>query len=54
MFFKVIYKKGFTRLTGLFASIQIRELMNRWFRFLDVANWLKNYCTQQEKENTQK
>ena len=38
MFFKVInnkpLKRGFKRLSGFYAALLIRELVNWWFRFL--------------------
>ena len=38
MFFKVInntpLKMSFKRLSGLYAALSIRELVNSWFRFL--------------------
>ena len=46
MFFKVINKKQYTikkglkRLSGLYAALYIRELVNCWFRFFDVTNRL--------------
>ena len=33
-------KRGFKRLSGLFAKLYIRELVNWWFRFFDVTNRL--------------
>ena len=32
---------GFKRLVGLFAVLQIHELVNSWFRFSDVMNRLE-------------
>jgi len=38
MFFKIRnntpLKRGFKRLSGLYAAIYIRELVSSWFRFL--------------------
>ena len=36
-------KRGFKRLSGLYAALWIRELENSWFRFFDVTNRLKSF-----------